>query len=220
MNSGNPHDTARRALIVAASPLARAGLSAMLRAQGLDVVGQVADAVDLSDGLEIFRPEVIIWDMGYDPDHSYEHLSDVQTAGIPVIVLIASTAEAAAHASALLARGARAILLQDADASAMTAAVEAAIQGLFTLDPIAVEALISTTLPAVTGERTPDALTPREIEVLRLIAEGLPNKQIAIKLSISEHTVKFHVNAILTKLGAQSRTEAVVRATRLGWIAL
>ncbi|MCS7070294.1 MAG: response regulator transcription factor [Anaerolinea sp.] len=102
----------------------------------------------------------------------------------------------------------------------MSAAVEAAIQGLFTLDSIAVEALISTTLPAVTGERTPDALTPREIEVLRLIAEGLPNKQIAIKLSISEHTVKFHVNAILTKLGAQSRTEAVVRATRLGWIAL
>jgi len=65
-----------------------------------------------------------------------------------------------------------------------------------------------------------DTLTPRESEVLHLIAEGLPNKQIAQKLSISEHTVKFHVNAILTKLGAQSRTEAVVRATRAGLIAL
>jgi DNA-binding NarL/FixJ family response regulator len=65
-----------------------------------------------------------------------------------------------------------------------------------------------------------DALTPRELEVINLIAEGLPNKTIAGRLGISEHTVKFHVNAILTKLGAQSRTEAVVRATRMGLIAL
>jgi DNA-binding NarL/FixJ family response regulator len=58
------------------------------------------------------------------------------------------------------------------------------------------------------------------MEVLRLLAEGLPNKAIAHRLGISEHTVKFHVNALLGKLGAQSRTEAVVRATRLGLILL
>jgi two-component system nitrate/nitrite response regulator NarL len=63
-------------------------------------------------------------------------------------------------------------------------------------------------------------LTPRELEVLQLLAEGLPNKAIGLRLSISEHTVKFHVNAILGKLGAQSRTDAVVRATRLGLIIL
>ena len=65
-----------------------------------------------------------------------------------------------------------------------------------------------------------EALTPREQEVLQLLAEGLPNKTIADRLYISEHTVKFHVNAILSKLGAQSRTEAVVRATRLGILLL
>jgi DNA-binding NarL/FixJ family response regulator len=65
-----------------------------------------------------------------------------------------------------------------------------------------------------------EALTPREQEVLQLLAEGLPNKTIADSLHISEHTVKFHVNAILSKLGAQSRTEAVVRATRLGLLLL
>lgn len=59
-------------------------------------------------------------------------------------------------------------------------------------------------------------LTPRELEALRLLAEGLPNKTIASRLGISEHTAKFHVNSILSKLGAQSRTEAVTRATRLG----
>jgi two-component system nitrate/nitrite response regulator NarL len=65
-----------------------------------------------------------------------------------------------------------------------------------------------------------EPLTPRELEVLRLVAEGLPNKTIAARLDISEHTVKFHVNTILGKLGVASRTEAVVRATRLGLILL
>ncbi len=65
-----------------------------------------------------------------------------------------------------------------------------------------------------------EELTPREIEVLQLVAEGLPNKQIALRLGISEHTVKFHVDAILGKLGAHSRTEAVTRAARLGLLVL
>ncbi len=65
-----------------------------------------------------------------------------------------------------------------------------------------------------------EELTPRELEVLRLLAEGLPNKTIAQRLDISEHTVKFHVNALLGKLGVASRTEAVVRATRLGLVFL
>ena len=65
-----------------------------------------------------------------------------------------------------------------------------------------------------------EPLTPRELEVLKRMAEGLSNKQIARELAISEHTIKFHVNAILGKLGAQSRTEAVVRATRAGLILL
>ena len=62
--------------------------------------------------------------------------------------------------------------------------------------------------------------TPRELEVLRLLAEGLPNKTIASRLGISEHTVKFHINSIMGKLGAQSRTEAVTRAARLGLVPL
>ncbi len=65
-----------------------------------------------------------------------------------------------------------------------------------------------------------EPLTPRELDVLRLLAEGLPNKTIAGRLNISKHTVKFHVNAILGKLGVASRTEAVVRATRMGLILL
>lgn len=61
-----------------------------------------------------------------------------------------------------------------------------------------------------------EPLTPRELEVLQLLAQGLPNKAIAERLGVSSHTVKFHVNAILSKLGARSRTEAVVLATQMG----
>ena len=73
---------------------------------------------------------------------------------------------------------------------------------------------------AASPPRPARALTPREREVLQLLAEGLANKAIAQRLAISEHTVKFHVNAIMSKLGAQSRTAAVVQATRLGLIML
>ncbi len=86
------------------------------------------------------------------------------------------------------------------------------------LDPTLAPAI----LPARDWEDEPlvEALTPREEEVLHLLADGLSNKAIALQLGISDHTVKFHVNAILGKLGAQSRTEAVVRATRMGLLVL
>ena len=80
--------------------------------------------------------------------------------------------------------------------------------------------LLLSTQPETADERPVEDLTPRELEVVQLLAEGLPNKAIAKRLGVSDHTIKFHVNAILGKLGAQSRTEAVVRATRLGLIVL
>jgi len=76
------------------------------------------------------------------------------------------------------------------------------------------------TLALVNPRSEADVEPLREREVLQLLAEGLPNKIIAARLKITDHTVKFHVNAIMTKLGVQSRTEAVVRATRLGLILL
>ena len=87
---------------------------------------------------------------------------------------------------------------------------------------IQVVALATALLPTRVLEQMPlvDPLTRRELDVLRLVAEGLPNKAIADRLHISEHTVKFHLNALMGKLGAQSRTEAVVRATRLGLLLL
>lgn len=101
----------------------------------------------------------------------------------------------------------------------MAASLEAVAQGLVVLDSGLATALFSASLPTL-ATLPLETITPREREVLQLLAEGLPNKAIAQRLGISEHTVKYHVNALLGKLDAQSRTEAVVRATRLGLILL
>jgi DNA-binding NarL/FixJ family response regulator len=94
------------------------------------------------------------------------------------------------------------------------------LHNLATLDPDFVTAVLPETSLATDILPEFTELTPRESEVLYLLAEGLTNKAIAHRLEISDHTVKFHVNAILGKLNAQSRTEAVVQATRLGLLLL
>ena len=105
-----------------------------------------------------------------------------------------------------------------ASAVRLEATIHAVAQGLAVIEP----ELLADVWPAGPPVESDlaEELTPRELEVLQLLAEGLANKAIAQRLTISEHTVKFHVNAIMSKLGAQSRTAAVVRATRLGLIML
>jgi DNA-binding NarL/FixJ family response regulator len=115
--------------------------------------------------------------------------------------------------------GARAVLPRDASQEEIVAAVEAAAAGLVTLDPASLEALLGAS-PRTAAAEPVEPLTPREIEVLRMLAEGEGNKAIAWKLSISEHTVKFHVASIMSKLRASSRTEAVTIGIRRGLILL
>jgi DNA-binding NarL/FixJ family response regulator len=97
----------------------------------------------------------------------------------------------------------------------LAAAIAAVARGLFVADP----ALVPARSPRPSTRDVED-LTPREHEVLQQLAAGLSNKEIASRLAISEHTVKFHVNALLAKLDAESRTEAVVRGVRLGLVIL
>jgi two-component system nitrate/nitrite response regulator NarL len=211
-----------RVLIVADDPLARAGLAALLVGQnGCIVVGQVADDDGLSSAIDVYRPEVVVWDLGWDATSdpsvtvgSLERLTDLSDSHVPIVALVTDETRAL---EAQLA-GARGLLPRDVSGERLSAAVVAAASGLMVLDP----PLAARTLGARDPSSLPlvEDLTPRELEVLGLLAEGLPNKAIARRLDISEHTVKFHVNSVLGKLGAQSRTEAVVRATRLGLILL
>ena len=202
-----------RTLIIADDPLARTGLAALLADQpACTVAGQIAGDAGAMESLDVYRPDVILWDLGWVPLSIWEQPFDLQAAPCPVVVLLAEPDQAAEAWAA----GARGLLPRQANADQLLAALRSAVQGLITLEP----SLSSALLPTLQSAPSPlvEALTPRELEVLQLLAEGLPNKTIARRLDISEHTVKFHVNAIMTKLAAQSRTEAVVRATQLGLI--
>ncbi len=203
-----------RVLIMADDPLARMGLSALLAdAPSLVLVAQSSSDADLDALLAVFQPDVLLWDLGWTPDSQIAVLSQfVEEHSLPVVALLAVES----LAGMVRAAGARGLLLRTSTADQMVAALHAVVQGLLIFD----ETLLAAPTPMPADVELVDPLSARELEVLRYLAEGLSNKEIARTMSISENTVKFHVNTILGKLGAQSRTEAVVKATRAGLILL
>ena len=206
-------EPAVRILIVADDPLSRTGLATLLTDQpDCAIIGQVRADSDLAIAFEVYAPDVIVWDLGWDPDTSLERMADLVEEAPPIVALLPDEV----HTVDVWVVGARGLLLREITGEHAIAAVHAVTKGLLVIDPALADVLrpFGDLVPAPLAEE----LTPREMEVLQLLAQGLSNKAIAYQLAISEHTVKFHVNAILNKLGAQSRTEAAVRATRMGLI--
>ena len=200
---------------MADDPLARAGLAAVLSAGPDDtVVGQIDGKSATPSTVDAFRPMAVVWDLGWDGTEALEQLTALADRETPILTLISDQHQAV---DAWVA-GSRGILLRASPGASLRAAARAVSQGLMALDPD----LRSVLLPSPGRPADPAAieLTPRESQVLKLLADGLPNKVIASQLAISEHTVKFHINSIMGKLGAQSRTDAVMRATRSGLILL
>lgn len=212
-----------RALLVGDDPLALAGLAALMADQpGSEVVGEVPLDLPADEALALYQPDAVILDMGWEgnppslPPGSgkLDPLDGYVEAGVPLVVLLPDRTWVAEA----LAAGARGLLPRRADGGGLSAAALAVTRGLTAIEPS-----FLSVIPGSGGYADGiqvEELTPREHEVLRLMADGLPNKTIAYRLEISEHTVKFHVNSIFRKLGVQSRTQAVVRATRLGVIPL
>lgn len=165
---------------------------------------------------------------------------DLAEASLPHEMALLLVAEASAGDTAQQVRAlaglelhAWGVISPEATAEALQAAVRALAEGLSVISPEVIAPILAATAAANTGtfggrllggeeDETPvvDRLTEREIEVLGLIAQGMTNKQIAHALQISEHTVKFHVSSIYSKLGAANRTEAVRKGARRGWVPL
>ena len=205
-----------RVLIVAADPLARNALSALLRDHdALLVAGQAAASEDLAAVVAVYRPDVLLWDAGWDGAARADTFATVAEALPPFLAIAPADA-----AAALWAAGARGVVGRDVAAHKLAIALAAVAGDLCVFEPAQADAGEWT--PPVAGAMTAlvEPLTPREMDVLRAVADGLSNKLIARALDISEHTVKYHVNSILGKLDAQSRTDAVVRATRAGILLL
>jgi len=207
-------DEALRILIWADDPLVRTGLAALLADAPGTVTLQAGPEADLAAMVSASDIDVILCDAGRGPDAVLDHLASAGLALIPVVALVPDRAAAART----LAAGTRGLLLRTADADTLAAAARAAASGLVVLDVAVADELLAR-VPS-RGAALVEELSPREVEVLSLMAEGFSNKAIAERLEISEHTVKFHVHTVLGKLGTQSRTEAVVRAARLGVLTL
>jgi two-component system, NarL family, response regulator YdfI len=200
-----------RLAIAATSAVVRAGLEALARSDPeIELAGSYPDLASL----EVLRPDVIL---AATPLEDLAHSTD--GFALPIVLLSADAHPA--WSRDVIRAGVRALLPRDASAAEVLAAVTAAANGLAVLDPQELEGLLPLQSPAaLASPAEPPVLTPRELEVLRMMADGGPNKTIAWKLGISEHTAKFHVASILSKLNAASRAEAVAIGIRRGMILL
>jgi NarL family two-component system response regulator YdfI len=210
-----------RVLIVAASPLVRAGLQNVLGSLRFDVVGSVSNLESLSEQFIDAEPEAIVIEV---TGESHEAVMDALVASELAresAVIILTDQPPPGWAAEAVRGGARAILPSDISPDQLQAAIEAAIAGLVVIHPGEVNSVVSASAPVPAPlADLPEPLTRREREVLQMLASGLGNKEIAARLSISEHTVKFHVASILGKLGASTRTEAVSLGIRRGLVLL
>jgi two-component system, NarL family, response regulator YdfI len=210
-----------RVFIVAASSLARAGPQNLFGVRDVEIVGSVANFESLAAVWPDVEADVILIEASGDQlERLIDSLAASQLASEANVVILSDHSDHRLLADALRV-GARAVLPSDVPPDQLVAALEAAATGLIVVHP----AEVNTMFPAAEPASRPIAelaepLTARESEVLQMLASGLANKEIAARLVISEHTVKFHVASILGKLGVASRTEAVAVGIRRGLVLL
>jgi NarL family two-component system response regulator YdfI len=206
-----------RVQIRASSEVVRAGLESLL--QNYPSLHIIRDAFGQSDGgddaIEDVEPDVVLAELEGREDDTASEVLNAAANGTPVVMLVPGSA---AEWADMFRRGVKAVLPANATGPQIAAATEAAAAGLVVIHPSEVETLLQAQTASESPEVLPEPLTPRETEVLRLLAEGLGNKDIASRLAVSEHTVKFHVASIMGKLGAASRTEAVMLGIRHGLV--
>jgi len=195
-----------RVAILAPVLALRVGLREVFR--GLDELEVVRDASSLDE-----LPEVDVLVLT-----SPDYLSDLEEDA-PAVLFLTDDQNDAVQLMDLPVWG---VLSLDASPEELSAAIRALGEGLWTGSPALLQSILERPPVFALEEGDPivDPLTPREREVLQLAAEGLANKQIALSLEISEHTVKFHLSSLYTKLGVTSRTEAIRAGARRGWVVL
>jgi two-component system, NarL family, response regulator YdfI len=210
-----------RVLIAASSEIMCAGLEALLATYpGLVTVGRWHEIASLAPQVEAQQPDIVLAEIESPDDDTLATLEAlIDGLHAPTFVVLTDDPYGV-WAAELLRTGVQAILPRLAHASAIVTAIEAAAAGLVVLQRDTIESLLPllSSAPRALPDSSHQALTPREIEVLSMLAEGFGNKTIAWRLGISEHTVKFHLSSIFSKLNASSRTEAVTLGIRQGLI--
>ena len=203
-----------RVLVADDHSLFRDGIVSLLEAAGFEVVGQVGDGQAAVEAALLLSPDLVLLDLAMPELSGLEALEQIHQAlpATPVVMLTMSDDDA--DVLAAIKAGARGYLLKSLNAEEFFAMLEGLERG---------EAAMTrqTTAILLRGLSSPaapqaESLTARELELLHLVAKGMPNKTIALALSVSENTVKYHLKSILQKLSAGNRTEAVTEAIRRG----
>ena len=210
-----------RILVVDDHPVLRDGLVAILSTQaGFEVVGEAEtgrEAVLLAAELQ---PDIVMMDLEMPGMDGVEALKQMRDRDPDVHVIVFTAYDTDDRIVAALQAGAQGYLLKGAPRDQVFEAIRVVNAGDSLLQPVVASKLLTRMRRSADDPSTAGSVTPREMEVIRLLARGLQNKEIAAELGIAQRTAKFHVGSILAKLGAGNRTEAVAIAAQRGMIAL
>ena len=212
-----------RVLLIDDHALVRKGIEELLQSRGVQVVASVSSGEEGVRRARELRADIILLDIKMPGMTGIETLRQLRATGVDTPVVMLTMSREDADLSAALRGGAQGYLLKDIEPEELVPALEAALSG----DNVVAHEMVGTLARLVRNDtgpervaRRPDApfadLTPREVEILERIADGLSNKMIARALEITDGTVKLHVKAILRKLGMRSRVEAAVSAVEHG----
>jgi DNA-binding NarL/FixJ family response regulator len=214
-------------LIVDDQALVRTGFAMILRSSGIEVVGDATDGTSAISAVRRYRPDVVLMDIrmpeldGLEATRRILAERPTTAAGEPVRIIILTTFDLDQYVYAALAAGASGFLLKDVTPDHLVNAVRLVRDGDALLAPAITRRLVARFARpdgALAAHRDLATLTPREQEVLALLAEGLSNQELAARLGLSEATVKTHVTRILGKLHLRDRVQAVVLAYETGLV--
>jgi DNA-binding NarL/FixJ family response regulator len=210
-----------RVLVVDDQTLVRQGIRSLLElADGIEVAGEAEDGARALERIEELRPDVVLLDLRMPVVDGIGVLEALRERAAAPPCLILTTFDDDAAVLEGMRAGAKGYLLKDVTLERLVHAIEELAAGRTMVTPAVTERVLRGlgSRGAGHGFERPDPLTEREVEVLRLMAGGYSNREIARALDVSEGTVKNHVSSVLSKLGVRDRTRAVLKAIDEGWL--
>lgn len=206
-----------RVLVADDHSLFRDGIASLIEAAGFKVVGQVGDGQAAVEAALRLRPDLVLMDISMPQMSGLEALRQIKAQAPEVHVVMLTVSDDDASLLQAIQSGARGYLLKNLNAEEFLDMLAGLQRGEAALTRQMTARLLNGLAKQSQRQLGPvERLTPRELELLRLVAEGLPNKAIAQRLSVSENTVKYHMKNILQKLGVRNRAEAIAHALRAG----
>lgn len=210
-----------RLLIIDDHEMVREGLKAMLTAEAdFEIVGEAANAEQAYELIARSHPDVILLDIRLPGVSGIEVCRSVTERYPETAVIILTTFSDETLVAQCIQAGARGFIVKDIERFDLKRSIRAVARGEAAIDPKAAVAVLAQLrrAPQVSDEPSPEPLSPQQLVILRLIAQGLSSREIATQLYLSENTVKGYVQEMLHRLGVKNRTEAVMVAVKQGWL--